>query len=89
MAPVVVVLPGVLVALFPGAVSRVELAASTVAEVIDALDDRWPGMGDRIRDSRPGIRRHINIFVGDERATLATAVAPGTEVTILTAISGG
>lgn len=89
MAPVVVTLPGVLVALFPGAVPRVEVEGATVAEVVDALDDRWPGMGDRIRDSRPGIRRHINIFVGDERSTLATPVPPGAEVTILTAISGG
>ena len=88
-APVVVTLPANLVRLFPGAMRQVELPASTVREMIDALDARWPGMGDRLADSRPAIRRHINIFVEGRRATLETSLAPGTEVTVLTAISGG
>jgi molybdopterin synthase sulfur carrier subunit len=88
-APVVVTLPAVLLKLFPGSVPRLELPAGTVAEVIDRLDERWPGMRDRIRDSRPGIRRHINVFVEGERAALDTALPPGADVTILTAISGG
>ena len=88
-AAVVVRLPAVLTILFPGAARRVELRASTVAAMIDGLDRRWPGMGDRIRDSRPAIRRHINIYVDGRRATLDTPLAPGTEVIVLTAISGG
>jgi molybdopterin converting factor small subunit len=60
-----------------------------VAEVIDVLDRRWPGMADRLRDSRPAIRRHINVFVHGRHATLETRLEPGTEVTIMTAISGG
>ena len=87
--PVVVVLPAALVRLFPGAMRRLELPASTVGEMIDALDARWPGMRDRLCDSRPAIRRHINVFVEGRRATLDTRLAPGTEVTVLTAISGG
>ena len=86
---VTAVLPPALIRLFPGAEPRVELAAASVAEVIEGLDGRWPGMGDRIRDSRPAIRRHMNVFVGGKRATLQTALNPGTEVVILTAISGG
>ena len=82
-------LPPALVNLFPGSVGRVELAASTVGEAIEALDGRWPGMRDRLCDSRPAIRRHINIFVEGTRATLKTRLAPGAEVFILTAISGG
>jgi molybdopterin converting factor small subunit len=87
--PVVVTLPAVLVNLFPGAVRRLELPASTVGDVIEALDARWPGMRDRICDSRPAIRRHINVFVEGRRATLETRLAPGAQVFILTAISGG
>jgi molybdopterin converting factor small subunit len=87
--PVVVTLPPALVRLFPGAVRRLELAASTVGEMIDALDSRWPGMRDRLCDSRPAIRRHINIFVEGRRATLETRLSPDAEVTVLTAISGG
>jgi sulfur-carrier protein len=87
--PVVVSLPAALVRLFPGALRQMELPAATVREMIDALDARWPGMRDRLCDSRPSIRRHINIFVAGRRATLETRLAPGMEVTVLTAISGG
>ena len=82
-------LPAVLIDLFPGARRRVELPASSVKEMIDGLDALWPGMRDRMCDSRPAIRRHMNVFVDGEKATLETRLAPGTEVFILTAISGG
>lgn len=88
-APVVVRLPGVLVDLFPGAVRRVEMKVSTVRQMVDELDKRWPGMRDRICDSRPAIRKHMNVFVEGERATLKTPLRPGVEVFVLTAISGG
>jgi molybdopterin synthase sulfur carrier subunit len=88
-SPVVVRLPAVLVNLFPGAVRQVEMSASTVREAIEALNARWPGMRDRVCDSRPAIRRHINVFVDGEKATLDTRLSPGAEVIIMTAISGG
>ena len=87
--PVTVVLPVALTNLFPGSERRVELCAATVAEAIGALDARWPGMRDRICDSRPAIRRHMNVFVEGERATLDTPLARGAEVIVMTAISGG
>jgi molybdopterin converting factor small subunit len=88
-ATVVVRLPGVLVDLFPGAVRRLEVEAATVSDMIEALEARWPGMRDRLCDSTPAVRRHINIFVEGERAKLETPLPPGTEVFVLTAISGG
>ena len=87
--PVLVVLPRILVNLFPGSLREVALSASTVRDAIDALDARWPGMRDRLCDSRPAIRRHINVFVDGDKATLDTPLTPGTEVIIMTAISGG
>ena len=86
---VAVILPGALQRLFPGSPRRVTVAAATVDQAIDALNDAWPGMRDRICDSRPAIRRHINIFVDGERAALDTPLAPGSAVIVLTAISGG
>lgn len=86
---VVVTLPAALVNLFPGSVRRVELSASTIGDAIDALDSRWPGMRDRVCDSTLAIRRHLNVFVEGERATLETRLGPGAEVMIMTAISGG
>jgi molybdopterin converting factor small subunit len=87
--PVVVRLPVLFAGLFPTAERQVELHASSVAEMIDALDARWPGMRDRLCDSTPAIRRHINVFVEGRRATLDTPLSPGADVFIITAISGG
>lgn len=87
--PVTVRLQGVMVDLFPGSTRRVEMSAWTVDEMIDELDRRWPGMADRIRDTRPAIRKHMNVFVDGERAKLDTKLSPGTEVFVFTAISGG
>jgi sulfur-carrier protein len=88
-SPIVVTLPPVLLRLFPAAERRVEVEAATVGEMIDALDARWPGLRDRLCDSSPRIRRHINVFVDGRRTTLQTRLEPGTRVVVLTAISGG
>lgn len=87
--PARVRLAPLLVTHFPSAERVLKLEVASVAELVDALDARWPGMRDRICDSRPEIRRHMNVFVDGRRAKLATAVRPGADVFILTAISGG
>jgi sulfur-carrier protein len=87
--PAIVHLPRSLVALFPGAPRRLDSRGSTVAEVIDELDRQVPGMRNRLVDSGPVIRAHINVFVGGHRASLATVVPAGGEVHIIPAVSGG
>ncbi len=89
MAGVTVVLPPALLRLFPGCEHEPVVSATTVSEMIDALDARWPGMRDRLCDSTPKVRRHINIFVEGRRATLETPITPAAEVFVMTAISGG
>ena len=93
-----VVLPNTLTELFPGISRRVELAAGaaqTVQQVVDQLDVRYPGMRNRICDGAGGgngaatIRRHLLIFVDDERSDLSTSVSPASEVRIVPALSGG
>ncbi len=89
-APTVeVTLSPALTRLFPDAPPRVELSAATVDCLLDALDRRWPGMRDRLADSTPAIRRHINIFIDGARARLDTELAPGARVFVITAVSGG
>jgi molybdopterin converting factor small subunit len=82
-------LPRSLVALFPGTPRRLEVAGSTVAELIAALDAQVPGMRNRLLDSGPAIRTHLNVFVAGQRATLATAVPAGAVVHVIPAVSGG
>ncbi|MCH9806473.1 MAG: MoaD/ThiS family protein [Alphaproteobacteria bacterium] len=86
---VVVSLPTGLVRLFPGSPNEVEVEAGTVRDVIDALNEMWPGMRDRLIDSRPAIRKHLNIFVAGEKARLDTPLPSGARVIIMTAMSGG
>ncbi len=89
MAEVEVTLPQLLLRLFPGATRTVVLEADSVVSVMEALEVRWPGMRDRLCDSRPAIRRHIKVFVDGEIAMLATPLQPGAEVLVMTAVSGG
>ncbi|HET7703658.1 MAG TPA: MoaD/ThiS family protein [Candidatus Limnocylindrales bacterium] len=87
--PVTVVLPRSLVALIPGTARSTEVEARTVAEALDRLDERTPGLRNRLVDSGPMIREHINVFVDGELATLATALRPGAVVHVIPAVSGG
>ena len=84
-----VILPASLVQLFPGAAKRVQVEAGTVRGVIDGLDQRWPGMRNRLCASSSTIRQHIRIFVDAELSSLETPVAASSEVQIIPALSGG
>ena len=85
----VVVLPRSLVVLFPGAERRVNAHGSTVAELIDALDERWPGVRDRLLERGSALREFINVYVDGQPADLGSAVVPGCTVHILPAVAGG
>lgn len=82
-------LPRSLVALFPDAPRQLEADGGTVAEVIDALDARIPGIRNRLVDAGPTLRTHINVFVAGRRARLDTIVPAGASVQIIPAVSGG
>lgn len=84
-----VVLPDALLRLYPEAQRRLAVAAADVGSLIDALDQRWPGMGACLRDSRPSVRKHISIMIDGERGALETKIALGATVYVLTAVSGG
>ena len=70
-----------------------EVTGATVREVIDELERRYPGMAAFILDETGRLRRHVNVFVGDEpiadRDRLTDRLSPGDRVFILQALSGG
>jgi len=82
-------LPTTLPPLFPGLTRRQEVGAPTVAEAIDELDARWPGLRDRLCEPGPALRPHINVYVDRERAGLDTALGERSRVDVIAAISGG
>mgnify|MGYP000169696541 CR=1 FL=1 len=70
-----------------------QIEATTVAELVAALDGIAPGVAFYICDERGCLRRHVNIFVDKElirdRRGLTDAVPAGGQVHILQALSGG
>jgi hypothetical protein len=70
-----------------------EVEASTVAEVVQGLEEIAPGFAFYICDERGRLRRHVNIFLGSERVsdtrTLSDGVDGDTRVFIMQALSGG
>jgi sulfur-carrier protein len=66
-----------------------ELCGATVRELLRDLEARHPDLVGWILDERGLIRRHINVFVGGERAREESAVQTGDRVQVLPAITGG
>jgi sulfur-carrier protein len=64
----------------------------SLAELIDDLESRHPGIKDRLIDG-PDLRRFVNVYVNDEdvRFTggLGTSVSDGDQVVVLPAVAGG
>ncbi len=81
-----------LVRFFPD-LRECEVEATNVADIVSAVDQRWRGLGDYIVDEQGALRKHVNIFVGDElirdKQTLSDEVSADTEIYIMQALSGG
>lgn len=84
-------LPRSLVSLFADPPPRlIELDAATLAELIDRLEVRWPGMRDRLCEPGPSIREHINVFIDGERERDLGARLEGTAVVhVIPGVAGG
>jgi sulfur-carrier protein len=82
-------LPVTLPTVFTGLPRRLEVEAATVNDAIDRLEERWPGLRDRLCEPGPALRRHVNVYVDRERAGLDTALRPDSRVDVISAISGG
>ena len=75
---------------YTGNAATVEVDGSTLAEVLDNLDGRFPGIRFRVIDEQGRLRQHMNIFVAGERCRdLSTALDHVDEVVIMQALSGG
>jgi molybdopterin converting factor small subunit len=65
---------------------------ASLAELIDDLESRHPGIKDRLIEGSD-LRRFVNVYVNDEdvRFTggLGTSVGDGDQVVVLPAVAGG
>jgi molybdopterin converting factor small subunit len=71
----------------------VELAGSSVAEVLAALTTTFPDLRKQLFNDEGKLRSFVNVYLNDEDIRYlqkdATAVAPGDTLSIVPSIAGG
>ena len=69
---------------------HVEASGATLAEVLEDLDRRFPGIRFRMIDEQQRIRPHIRLFYdGEQLRTLERPLRDSGELIIVQALSGG
>jgi molybdopterin synthase sulfur carrier subunit len=78
---------------FPGINSGIVVEGETVAQVVTALDERFPGLGAYLVDEQGALRKHVNIFIDEDLIhdwqRLGDTVPEGSRVYVFQALSGG
>ena len=92
--PIAIVLPHALTPYARGAGTlAVDASCGTVAQALARVATQWPAVTDRVLTEQGELRRHVNVFVGDESIRfldgLATPLHDGATITIVPAVSGG
>jgi molybdopterin synthase sulfur carrier subunit len=71
----------------------VEATGTTVLDIINDLESRFPGLRERLVDEDGEIRRFVNVYVNQEDIRFLdgdkTALKDGDEVAIVPALAGG
>lgn len=71
----------------------IEIQAASVAELIGALDARFPGLAGYLCDESGSLRPHVNVFVNGrpirDRLGLTDALDAASAVHVMQALSGG
>ncbi len=72
---------------------RVDLAAASVAGLLDELERTYDGLRGLVRNETGAVHRHVNIYVNSEAIEalqgLDTPLRDGDEVAIIPALAGG
>jgi molybdopterin converting factor small subunit len=75
---------------YTGGQGQIDAEGSTLEQILGSLDARYPGIRFRLVDEQGRLRPHVNFFVGGVLVRdPASPVAPGDDVHILGALSGG
>ena len=78
---------------FTGGEPSVELEPGTVSDLINQLEQRYPGMSEQLLTPEGDLHRFINVYVNDEDARylekLDTKVTDGDTVSLLPSVAGG
>jgi molybdopterin/thiamine biosynthesis adenylyltransferase/molybdopterin converting factor small subunit len=73
--------------------ARVDASSGTVGELLVELEQKYPGMRERLRDEKGSLFGYINVYVNSEEISglqgEGTALKDGDEVSIIPAVAGG
>jgi len=76
-----------------GEKDEVDINASNVGELIEELENQFPGIKERLCDEKGEVRRFINLYVNNEDIRFLDGVSTGLNkddiVSIIPAIAGG
>jgi molybdopterin synthase sulfur carrier subunit len=71
----------------------VQIDATTVGGAITELQNRYPGIKERLVDDTGNVRKFVNVYVNEEDIRFLqnqqTALKDGDEISIIPAIAGG
>ncbi|PZC44190.1 MAG: molybdopterin synthase sulfur carrier subunit [Chloroflexi bacterium] len=72
---------------------KVNVEAGNLAAVIEALNDAYPGIKDRLCDESGALRNFVNVYINGEDIRfldgLDTLTKSGDEISIVPAVAGG
>lgn len=73
--------------------ASIECQAQSIRDMLNALEDNFPGIKSRICDDQGKIRRFVNFYVNSEDIRFLqgedTTLNDGDEVSIVPAVAGG
>src|SRR5919106_86138 len=73
--------------------ARVDASSGTVGELLVELEEKYPGMRERLRDEQGSLFGYINVYVNSEEISELKGEKPalkdGDEVSITPAVAGG
>lgn len=76
-----------------GGKKEVEVKGTTISEVIVDLDQKFPGLKERLLDENGELRRFVNVYLNEEDIRflqgLTTPVEKEAEISIIPAVAGG
>ena len=73
--------------------SEIEVEADCIADLVKKVNDKFPKLTQYIVDENGSLRKHVNIFIGNnmikDRNGLSDKIVNNDDVFIMQALSGG
>jgi molybdopterin synthase sulfur carrier subunit len=72
---------------------KVALTSTNIKNMVDDLEEHFPGMKKRLCDDEGNLRNFVNVYINGEdvrfRNGIATALKDGDEISLVPAVAGG